>query len=40
MIKNRILITLVLWLLSKVNINYITYKNSWEHYVNKISEFK
>jgi hypothetical protein len=40
MIRNRILITLALWLLKMVNMNKIEHKNSWEHYVNKISEFK
>ena len=37
--RNRLLIKLALWLLSKVDKEKIEYKNSWEHYKNAISDF-
>jgi len=37
--KNRILITIALWLLSKVDKEKIEYKNSWEHYKREIEAF-
>ena len=37
--KNRILITIALWLLSKVDKEKIEYKNSWDHYKREIESF-
>jgi len=37
--RNKVLIKLALWLLNKVDQGEIEYKNSWEHYKNKIESF-
>ena len=37
--RNKVLIKLALWLLNKVEESKIEYKNSWEHYKNKIESF-
>jgi hypothetical protein len=37
--RNRLLIKLALWLLSKIDKEKIEFKNSWEHYKNAISDF-
>lgn len=37
--KNKILITIALWLLKKVNKDKIKYKNSWRYYIGEIELF-
>ncbi len=37
--KDKILITIALWLLKKVNKDKVKYKNSWRHYIGEIELF-
>jgi len=37
--RNKILIKIALWILSKVDESKIEYKNSWSYYKNSIKEF-